>query len=104
MANSEDPDQTPHFAASDLGLHCLLMSLYPHIKGKECTLLFRLLFHYRFNNMWVHLSLVLCLVTISYAQPKKKDPSKYSNLVRTIVPNRGLSQRITERKTEWQAG
>ena len=26
-ANSVDPDQTPHFAASDLGLHCSLMSL-----------------------------------------------------------------------------
>ena len=26
-ANSEDPDQTPRYAASDLGLHCLLMSL-----------------------------------------------------------------------------
>ena len=24
--NSEDPDQTPHSAASDLGLHCLPMS------------------------------------------------------------------------------
>ena len=23
FANSEAPDQTPHFAASDLGLHCL---------------------------------------------------------------------------------
>ena len=23
FANSGDPDQTPHFAASDLGLHCL---------------------------------------------------------------------------------
>ena len=23
LANSEDPDQTPHSAASDLGLHCL---------------------------------------------------------------------------------
>ena len=22
FANSEDPDQTPHSAASDLGLHC----------------------------------------------------------------------------------
>ena len=22
VANSVDPDQTPHFAASDLGLHC----------------------------------------------------------------------------------
>ena len=26
LANSEDPDQTPHSAASDLGLHCLPMS------------------------------------------------------------------------------
>ena len=25
VANSEDPDQTPHSAASDLGLHCLLL-------------------------------------------------------------------------------
>ena len=25
--NSVDPDQMPHFAASDLGLHCLPMSL-----------------------------------------------------------------------------
>ena len=27
MANSVDPDQMPHSAASDLGLHCLPMSL-----------------------------------------------------------------------------
>ena len=26
-ANNVDPDQTPHSAASDLGLHCLPMSL-----------------------------------------------------------------------------
>ena len=26
LANSEDPDQTPHSVASDLGLHCLPMS------------------------------------------------------------------------------
>ena len=26
-ANSEDPDQTPHSAASDLGLHCLPITL-----------------------------------------------------------------------------
>ena len=26
-ANSEEPDQTPRFAASDLGLHCLQMPL-----------------------------------------------------------------------------
>ena len=27
FANSADPDQTPHSAASDLGLHCLLINL-----------------------------------------------------------------------------
>ena len=27
FANSGDPDQMPHFAASDLGLHCLPISL-----------------------------------------------------------------------------
>ena len=27
FANSEDPDQTPHSAASDLGLHCLPVTL-----------------------------------------------------------------------------
>ena len=26
LANSEDPDQTPHYAVSDMGLHCLPMS------------------------------------------------------------------------------
>ena len=26
LANSEDPDQTPHSAASDMGLHCLLIT------------------------------------------------------------------------------
>ena len=27
FANSGDPDQMPHFAASDLGLHCLSVTL-----------------------------------------------------------------------------
>ena len=27
MANNVNPDQTPQYVASDLGLHCLLMSL-----------------------------------------------------------------------------
>ena len=27
FANTGDPDQTPHFAASDLGLHCLPITL-----------------------------------------------------------------------------
>ena len=28
LANSEDLDQTPHYVASDLGLHCLPMTLF----------------------------------------------------------------------------
>ena len=27
IANNVDPDQLPHYVASDLGLHCLLMTL-----------------------------------------------------------------------------
>ena len=30
VANTVDPDQTPRFAASDLGLHCLLRSVRMH--------------------------------------------------------------------------
>ena len=30
MANNVDPDQTPHSAASDLGLHCLQSSIRHH--------------------------------------------------------------------------
>ena len=31
MVNSVDPDQTPHIAASDLGLHCLLRHVCQNI-------------------------------------------------------------------------
>ena len=34
MANSADPDQMPHSAASDLGLQCLLKSVCPNTLGK----------------------------------------------------------------------
>ena len=33
MANCVDPDETPHSAASHLGLHCLLRSVCPNIYG-----------------------------------------------------------------------
>ena len=33
MANSVDPDQMPHSAASDLDLQCLLQPVCPNIKG-----------------------------------------------------------------------
>ena len=32
VANSVDPDQMPHFAASDLGQHCLLRPVCPNTK------------------------------------------------------------------------
>ena len=36
MLNGVDPDQTLHYAASsDLGLQCLLRSVYPNIRGKH---------------------------------------------------------------------
>ena len=34
VANSVDPDETPHFAASHLGLYCLLRPICPNIYGK----------------------------------------------------------------------
>ena len=34
LANSEDPDQTPHYVASDLGLHCLPIPFY-RVPGKN---------------------------------------------------------------------
>ena len=33
MANSVDPDKTPHSAASDLGLHCLKRPICPNTNG-----------------------------------------------------------------------
>ena len=32
MANRVDPDQMPHCAVSDLGLHCLLRPVYPSLR------------------------------------------------------------------------
>ena len=34
LANSVDPDQMPHHVASDLGLHCLPMTLL-RVSGKN---------------------------------------------------------------------
>ena len=45
MANSVDPDQMPHYVASDLGVQCLLRSFCPNIlqyvasdQGVQCFL------------------------------------------------------------------
>ena len=37
MANSADSDETPHSAASHLGLHCLLRPVCPNSYGKYGT-------------------------------------------------------------------
>ena len=42
-ANSVDPDQTPHSAASDLGLHCLPMSLLWNLGINGFSILFIIL-------------------------------------------------------------
>ena len=38
MANSVDPDEMPHIAASHLGQHCLLMPVCPNTYGEYVTL------------------------------------------------------------------
>ena len=40
FANSGDPDQMLHSVASDLGLHCLLITLLQWVKGgpKTCCI------------------------------------------------------------------
>ena len=39
FANSADPDQTPHSAASDLGLRCLPITLSGVVRMVNCKLL-----------------------------------------------------------------
>ena len=41
MANSVDPDQTPHSVASDLGLHCLHWPICPNTWGYYSILKYR---------------------------------------------------------------
>ena len=37
MANSVDPDQMPHSAASDLGVHCLLRPVCSNTYEGKCS-------------------------------------------------------------------
>ena len=54
-ANSEDPDQMPHLAASDLGLHCLHMSK----TGSAAIKIFRLLFAAMLHDLnYIYLQLI----------------------------------------------
>ena len=61
VANSVDPDQMLNFAASDLVLHCLFLSIRPNTKGKyDLTLQF----YSWVNTVMVMLSQSLILLTL----------------------------------------
>ena len=51
-ANSVDPDQTPRSAASDLGLHCLPMSLLLDARLKLVKMIY--LTYCRLNRLLQH--------------------------------------------------
>ena len=50
VANSVDPDEMPHFVASHLGLHCLLMPVCPNTYGKYRRYVLK--FELYFNTCW----------------------------------------------------
>ena len=47
LTNRADPDQTPHDVASDLGQHCLLMTLYGFPDKNVLKVVYRLNMLYR---------------------------------------------------------
>ena len=49
FANSGDPDQTPHSAASDLDLHCLPVTRL----GVSSLTIVQIIFHFLWDH-WVH--------------------------------------------------
>ena len=57
MQNSVDPDKTPHSAASDLGLHCLPVSLLGNARHKWVNvLLHQILYHSLISSSVDHTS------------------------------------------------
>ena len=58
LANSEDPDQTPRSAASDLGLYCL-----PRSQKRDARLILFNIFHGLY--MYLESKLVLCHLHVS---------------------------------------
>ena len=59
-ANSVDPDQTSHSVASDLGLHCLLMSHLWDARHKWVNMLFQTIL--QSSRLYCHL---LCILHVS---------------------------------------
>ena len=57
MTNSVDPDQMPHSAVSDLGLHCLQRPICPNTYGYYGT------YNMCFCKLWyIH---ILCIFVIN---------------------------------------
>ena len=54
VANSLDPDETPHSAASHLGLYCLLRPVCPNIYGKygRFWISIKMIFVYKNPEFW----------------------------------------------------
>ena len=80
-ANCEDPDQTPHSAASDLGLHCLSMS-----------------FIWDCRHKWVNW---FCPLSNGVCSKRKDIRSKFFLLNETFC-RQGLACSIKELLDEWQ--
>ena len=53
VSNSADPDQMPHFEASDLGLHCLPMSHKKDARLIWVNSIFLTTYQYKFENQAV---------------------------------------------------
>ena len=64
MANSEDPDEMPHSAASHLGLQCLLWSVCQNTYGKYGILIFSLRDLFSFWFLFIVVCLFVCLLLI----------------------------------------
>ena len=51
MANSVDPDETPHSVASHLGLHCLLRLVNLNTYGKYGPVKFTIILYWTTNKL-----------------------------------------------------
>ena len=72
VANSVDPDETPHSAASHLGLYCLLRPVCPNIYGKygiystrtlflffiKISIFFFIFLHDNIIMFWAHVGII----------------------------------------------
>ena len=65
LANNVDPDQMPHYVASDLGLHCLPRYGYPVYKGLRTNQVQSLLLvHEDFKNISRNIKITTRVVSV----------------------------------------